>query len=88
MRDTKKRLAELCQPYMRRAQMLGGYASPAKLAEAMGMSRALLYRAARGLGPEWRVMKLMERGGITPEHRAEVGYLLGLWGYGQRGGEP
>jgi hypothetical protein len=87
MLDTRQRLAEICRPYLERAMRRGGHATAAGLAEEMGISRALLSRASHGQGPALRVMSLLDRGGVNPDDRAEAGYLLGLWGYGQRGGE-
>ena len=83
MLNVERRLAELVKPYLERAQRREGVQSVPALADKLGCSVELLRRAGSGRGPSHRVLDLCDRGGIDPEERKEIAYLLtGVWPVG------
>jgi hypothetical protein len=83
MVNAKQRLAKLVGPHFERAKRIDGFARTSDYADALGLTKPQLARAARGEGPADRVLDLCDRGAINPGERAEVVYLLtGVWPVG------
>ena len=73
-------IARRVNPWFERAKQIEGVKTGAELGAIMGLSAPQVSRASRGHGPEDYVLAVCDRGGINPEERKEIIYLLtGVW---------
>jgi hypothetical protein len=76
-------IARRVSPWFERAKQVEGVKTGAELGAIMGLSAPQVSRASRGKGPDEHVLALCDRGGINPEERKEIAYLLtGVWPVG------
>lgn len=73
-------IARRVAPWVERAKQLEGVKTGAELGALMNLSAPQVSRASRGAGPADYVLAVCDRGGIDPDERAEIVYLLtGVW---------